>query len=182
MTDNSSNSNITAPSISSRPQASRSGRTTHQRKPSLNIPTNLYPIPEKGGNNMTSPTIPSSSSSIPHPPASPTKRYRTSISSFFNWRIITHRIDSFLNPSGPLLPQDKHGAAFGGTGKKSRFSSIVQSRSVRFLFLFYVIFSVFLSINHLWHWAFAPGTVKLDARFGDQWRPERTYDQGNKLI
>ncbi|KAI9484871.1 hypothetical protein BDB00DRAFT_108879 [Zychaea mexicana] len=182
------NTNNNAPSAG-RPQVSRSTsvtkstRTTHQRKPSLNIPSNLYPIPEKvtlnntNANIMPPPPLPSSSSVVP-PPSSP-KRLRSSSSSF-SWRTLLHRIDFFLKPSGPLLPQDKHGAAFGGTGKKSRISQIVRSRSVRFLFLFYVVFSVFLSINHLWHWMFGADTVQLDARFGDQWKPQRPYDQGKR--
>ncbi|KAG0169626.1 hypothetical protein DFQ28_003825 [Apophysomyces sp. BC1034] len=84
------------------------------------------------------------------------------------------RVDTLLDPAGPLLPHDKHGLAFGGTQKKAGFS-FFRSRWVRFLALLYVIFSVFLSANHLWNWALA--NPSLDPRFGDEWVPQRTYDQ-----
>lgn len=98
------------------------------------------------------------------------------------------RVHAFLNPSGPLLPHAKHGAAFGGTTKPSFFRSLLQSRVVRFFALFYVIFSVFLSLNHSWKYMTSPKAPALegdrtasdsvsDKRFGPQWKPQRTYDQ-----
>ncbi|KAI7867146.1 hypothetical protein BDF14DRAFT_752917 [Spinellus fusiger] len=82
----------------------------------------------------------------------------------------------FLDPAGPLLPHNKHGAAFGGTQKRSLASGLLRSRWLRFLVLLYCIFSVFLSINHGWHWLRSGPT--LDPRFGKQWVAQRTYDQG----
>lgn len=106
------------------------------------------------------------------------------------------RVHSFLNPSGPLLPHVKHGAAaFGGTTKPSFFRSLLQSRVVRFFALFYVVFSVFLSLNHTWKYMTSPkaaavlegdnsasDSVVSDKRFGPQWKPQRTYDQGKKRL
>lgn len=150
-----------------------SSRTTHQRKPSFSISSNLYAIPEKSSPSVTQ-------QQQPQPPSTPDKfATATRISHTAAWRRyldrIAGRFDSLFNPSGPLLPHDKHGGAFGGTQKRFWLSTL--SQPVRFLLLFYVVFSVFFTISHTWHWFFSP-SVQLDERFGDHWKPERTYDAG----
>lgn len=163
--------------------------TSHQRKPSLNVqqqqqqqqqqqilqPTK--PETKRHSNSKASlNTVPSTTSSLPR---------------FLNSIIL--RVHTFLNPSGPLLPHSKHGTAFGGTAKPSLLSKVVQSRFIRFVALFYVIFSVFLSLNHTWKYftsspnnidnsnnRFKQADTALDEQFNDDWVPQRTYDQGKK--
>ncbi|KAL0095325.1 velvet factor-domain-containing protein [Phycomyces blakesleeanus] len=53
--------------------------------------------------------------------------------------------------------------------------SLYRSKLVRFLLLVYCVFSVFLTINHSWHWL-RSGPV-LDSRFGENWVAQRTYNQ-----
>lgn len=151
-----------------------SSRTTHQRKPSFSISSNLYAIPEKSSPSVTQ------QPQQQQPPSTPEKYATTTrIPHSATWRRyldrIAGRFDSLFNPSGPLLPHDKHGGAFGGTQKRFWLASL--SQPVRFLLLFYVVFSVFFTINHTWNWFFSP-SVQLDERFGDHWKPERTYDAG----
>lgn len=155
---------------SSRPSHTRSSSISknnrshsHQRKPSVNSTgTPLYSIQEIPSSKK--PTTQSSTSS------SSWKQYLHSLNSKFNSLFET-------NPSGPLLPQDKHTTVFGGASKTTNTSWLgVLGRStiVRLFILFYFIFSVFLSLHHLWIWLH---TERLDSRFGDDWVPQRTYDQ-----
>lgn len=147
----------------------KSGRTTHQRKPSLNISSSqqqppLYAVPEKPA---STPTI-DPANSMP----SPKRLTRPSV-----WRSWLRQLDAlFDSPAGPLLPHDKHSTVFGGTHKRSKLTALAKPRWVRFLILFYIVFSVFLSINHLWHFFTSP-SLRLDSRFGENWKPQRTYDQ-----
>lgn len=147
----------------------KSGRTTHQRKPSLNISSSqqqppLYAVPEKPA---STPTI-DPASSMP----SPKRLTRPPV-----WRSWLGQLDAlFDSPAGPLLPHDKHSTVFGGTHKRSKLTALAKPRWVRFLILFYIVFSVFLSINHLWHFFTSP-SPRLDSRFGENWKPQRTYDQ-----
>lgn len=145
--------------------------TSHQRKPSLN----QIPIPTSDNIKRVRPNITTTPSSTHKP---------SNLPRFINAFIL--RIHTFLNPSGPLLPHAKHGSAFGGTLKPSLFTRLIQSRLVRFIALFYVIFSVFLTINHSWKYATSTIPVKtskdtnsvLDDKFNKDWIPQRTYDQG----
>lgn len=145
--------------------------TSHQRKPSLN----QIPIPTSDNIKRVRPNI----------TAAPSNTHKQSnlprlINAFIS------KIHSFLNPSGPLLPHAKHGAAFGGTSKPSLFHRLIQSRIIRFIALFYVIFSVFLTLNHSWKYAFSTNQANsreltssvLDDKFNQEWVPQRTYDQG----
>ncbi|KAL0143336.1 glycosyltransferase family 49 protein [Mucor lusitanicus] len=156
--------------------------TSHQRKPSLNVQQQQQqqqilqaPKPElkrHSSSRASLNTAPATTSSLPR---------------FVNSIIL--RVHSFLNPSGPLLPHSKHGNAFGGTAKPSLMSRLAQSRVVRFVALFYVIFSVFLSLNHTWRYLtsspnssnnsirFKQTDATLDEQFNDDWVPQRTYDQ-----
>lgn len=151
---------------SSRPQHTRSSSISknnrshsHQRKPSNSTGTPLYAIQEIPSSKK--PTMQSSSSSWKH---------------YYN--LLQLKLNSLFesNPSGPLLPQDKHTTVFGGTSKTSTswLGTLGKSTIVRLFVLFYFIFSVFLSFHHLWIWFHSE---PLDARFGDNWIPQRTYDQ-----
>lgn len=187
---------------------SKTSRTTHQRKPSSSA--HLYAIPEQQKKKqqeqdsvpLTTPS-PSSSASLNsthfHSPASsspslglknseypemypPSPKRRVQPAWKRHLSTAMRHVDALMDsPSGPLLPHDKHSPAFGGTQRRSRLATVFRSRPFRFLILFYIIFSVFLSVNHLWNWLFTPHLF-LDARFGDQWVPQRTYDQGNQAI
>lgn len=165
--------------------------TSHQRKPSLNVQQEL---PENSKRQNSSGSI---SSNIRRPSLTPSS---TSTNAFKSSARPSHRnllrminsvifrIHAFLNPSGPLLPHTKHGNAFGGTVKPSLVSTLLQSRIIRFVALFYVIFSVFLSLNHTWKYFISDGpvtkiqrssdNVQLDDQFNEDWVPQRTYDQG----
>jgi hypothetical protein len=161
--------------------------TSHQRKPSLNqniqLPSST-PTSEKRHSNSHRPTLGSSVSSSNVTATTTTTSANTPT---FLYSLIS-RVHAFLNPSGPLLPHAKHGAAFGGTSKISLFSSLFQSRFMRFVALFYVIFSVFLTLNHSWNYLLSSNQNvseirsvmgrKGDEQFGDDWIPQRTYDQG----
>jgi hypothetical protein len=156
--------------------------TSHQRKPSLNqqqLPASSENIKRHSGIRPTAATASASSTNIKATPR------------FFNSIIL--RVHAFLNPSGPLLPHAKHGNAFGGTSKPSFFTSLIQSRFIRFVALFYVIFSVFLTLNHSWKYMTRSVTLAnkvnvkevtspetLDEQFGEDWIPQRTYDQGKR--
>lgn len=178
MADN--NATTTRPTHSRSTSITKSSRTTHQRKPSLTASSHhLYAIPEKS----IPPSVSTSSTPIPpldSYPASP-KRMSRPAPQVSQWQRYASRIasmfESLFASSGPLLPHDKPGAAFGDTHKRSKLAFLGRSRLVRFLTLFYVVFSVFLSFNHLWHWAWT-STPALDPRFGDTWKPRRTYDPG----
>lgn len=130
--------------------------TSHQRKPSFTSQHNkLLPYHSKSTTEL--------------PP----------LNKSFN--SLTSEVRSFLNPSGPpLLPHSKHSQAFGGTSKPSFLQSLLRSRAVRFFALFYVIFSVFLSINHTWNYLTTTNTTT--ATIDNDWVPQRTYDQGNNRI
>ncbi|CAO3587894.1 unnamed protein product [Absidia cylindrospora] len=184
---------------SSRPHHSRSSsisktaRTnSHQRKPSINSTTSnqLYSIKESQ-KPATMDSYPSPSS--PLPPTFPSKKStsRTNTSStlqhylnLFHCQVdyisnsssSSSSLPSSSSSSGPLLPQDKHTAAFGGPAKTptSWLSVLARLTIVQFLLLLYVVFSIFLSLHHLWIWL---SSETLDARFGDNWIPQRTYDQ-----
>lgn len=157
--------------------------TSHQRKPSLNQQQLPTPVSEK---RSSRPILASSNSSN----ANITKNVGSSHSPRFINSIIL-RVHAFLNPSGPLLPHAKHGNAFGGTSKPSFLSLLFQSRVMRFIALFYVIFSVFLTLNHSWKYMTQPSdnnnnfstrkpSSSLDEKFNEDWKPQRTYDQGKK--
>jgi hypothetical protein len=153
--------------------------TSHQRKPSLNQQQLPTPTSEKRNSR---PILTSTNSSS----LNTTKSIGHGHSPrFFNSIIL--RIHAFLNPSGPLLPHAKHGSAFGGTSKPSFLTMVFQSRVMRFIALFYVIFSVFLSLNHSWKYLTQPSdnnvslretNSHLDEQFNQDWKPQRTYDQG----
>ena len=157
--------------------------TSHQRKPSLNVQQQQQqqqilqtPKPElkrHSSSRASMNTAPPATSNMPR---------------FVNSILL--RVHSFLTPSGPLLPHSKHGSAFGGTAKPSLLSKLAQSRVLRFVALFYIIFSVFLSLNHTWKYLvsspnsnsirFKQTDAALDEQFNDDWVPQRTYDQGKK--
>jgi hypothetical protein len=167
--------------------------TSHQRKPSLNVQQELS---ENSKRHSSSGSISNSTTRRPSltPSSSSANAFKSSghshrnLPRFINSVIL--RIHAFLNPSGPLLPHTKHGNAFGGTAKPSVVTSLVQSRVMRFVALFYVIFSVFLSLNHTWKYFMSADSslsvqrltedVMLDDQFNDDWVPQRTYDQGKQ--
>jgi hypothetical protein len=170
--------------------------TSHQRKPSLNVQQELSENSKRHSgngsvnstNNTRRPSLtPSSSSANAFKSSVPSHR---NLPRFINSVIL--RIHAFLNPSGPLLPHTKHGNAFGGTAKPSLVSTLIQSRVMRFVALFYVIFSVFLSLNHSWKYFMSDSSVpkiqrptenvQLDDQFNEDWVPQRTYDQGKDIV
>ncbi|KAI8370358.1 velvet factor-domain-containing protein [Radiomyces spectabilis] len=143
---------------------------SHQRKSSINVQTHLYSIPEKKSHFTASP------SPSPINTSFPSKKY----ASLPLWRrylqgVSTH-LDTWLDPSAsPVLPHTQRTKAFGGPVNKSLWSQFFRSKWTRFILLFYIVFSVFLSINHIWHWL--TSGPRLDPRFGDHWVAQRTYDQ-----
>lgn len=163
-----------------RPKHSRSTsittqkKSTHQRKPSLS----QLPIASSENIKRTRPTSISGNSSSTN---------KSNVPGFLN--NIISRVFTFLNPTGPLLPHSKHTNAFGGTIKSSFISRLFQSRLVRVFTLFYVIFSVCLTVQHSWHYIMSPKenpvkepSIGLDEKFNDDWKPQRTYDQGKKIF
>lgn len=161
-----------------RPKHSRSTsittqkKSTHQRKPSLS----QLPINSSENIKRTRTSISSTTNSSTN---------KSNVPGFLNG--IISRVFTFLNPTGPLLPHSKHTNAFGGTTKSSFISRLFQSRLVRVFTLFYVIFSVCLTIQHSWHYIRSPEgksvketSIGLDEEFNDDWKPQRTYDQGNR--
>lgn len=188
-------SDASLPSV--RPKHSRSTSittskktTSHQRKPSftqqqlpVSSTTSASEKRHSTGATNSRPTLSSHGSTTSNKLS--TNSHGHTGPRFLNSIIL--RVHAFLNPSGPLLPHAKHGNAFGGTTKPSFFRSLFQSRVVRFFALFYVIFSVFLSLNHSWKYMTRPkvalpkGNIAVsdtNKQFGPQWKPQRTYDQG----
>ncbi|CAO3695256.1 unnamed protein product [Rhizopus stolonifer] len=159
-----------------RPKHSRStsitknSTTSHQRKPSLSAQQksfihNTATAPA----NINNVNIENSKRHY-----SPTNKPGLPPSGLLNQLI--YKVHASLNPSGPLLPHSKHATAFGGTARSSLLTAFCQSRLTRFLALFYVIFSVFLTLNHGWNYLTGSQTETL-AVSDDTWVPQRTYDQ-----
>jgi hypothetical protein len=101
-------------------------------------------------------------------------------------RRVIIRAQSYINkltqPSTPLLPQDKKhsSSAFGGSRNKRGISRLLQSRWVRFLALFYITFSVLLTLSHIWSWTFRSSQPQKMFVSND-WEPKRTYDPGKYM-
>lgn len=141
--------------------------TSHQRKPSFS----QLPSSENIKRIRTSTTTTSSAPKV------------TNVPGFLN--TIISKIDTFLNPTTPLLPHSKHGNAFGGTTNHSFLTRLSQSRILRIFSLFYVIFSICLTIQHSWQYYKnpTPKVPKVTNSLGQEenfvdWKPQRTYDQG----
>ncbi|KAG1454780.1 hypothetical protein G6F55_007424 [Rhizopus delemar] len=165
-----------------RPKHSRSTSITknstisHQRKPSLSAQQKSFI------HNTNNPVTAAATLSNVNNENSKRHYHKPGLSSpsgVFNQLIF--KVHSFLNPSGPLLPHSKHAAAFGGTSKPSLLTAFCQSRMTRFLTLFYVIFSVFLTLNHGWKYLMGTSSPSVHIEtvelFDDNWVPQRTYDQ-----
>ncbi|KAI9015253.1 hypothetical protein CLU79DRAFT_765840 [Phycomyces nitens] len=149
--------------------------TSHQRRGSIQLAT-IYPEKSPHLGRLGSISPPPTNDLGSSPLMSSKQRHGSMwLSIKLRCQKLLYSIDSFLDPAGgPYLPHDKHGVAFGGTQKKSKIMSLYRSKTVRFLLLVYCIFSVFLSINHSWHWL--RSGPALDSRFGQDWVAQRTYD------
>lgn len=144
--------------------------TSHQRKPSFNFQKSL---PEQTNQQATQQATAAKRTS-----SSQQQQHQQQSGLLFN--SFYSRLHSFLNPTAPLLPRVKNANAFGGNRQPGILSLVLQSKLIRFFALFYIIFSVFLSLNHTWKYLFhSKGTKQADAVVYDDFVPHRTYDAGN---
>jgi hypothetical protein len=154
--------------------------TSHQRKSSVTLQQQLqqqqqhFPAAKQSSYNKS----PAPSATSTTTASAATTNNNTFIDTI---NAAISRVHVFLNPSGPLLPHSKHGAV-----KPSFFHSLLQSRVIRFVALFYLIFSVFLSLNHTWKYLSSPNSIQplthdiVQDSTQEDWVPQRTYDQGKK--
>ncbi|KAI8880863.1 glycosyltransferase family 49 protein [Backusella circina FSU 941] len=139
--------------------------TSHQRKPSFNFQKSL---PEQTNPQATQQATAAKRNSI-------SQQHQQQSGLLFN--SFYSRLHSFLNPTAPLLPRVKNANAFGGSRQSGVLSLVLQSKLIRFLALFYIIFSVFLSLNHTWKYLFhSKSTKQADVVVYDDFVPHRTYD------
>ncbi|KAI8980975.1 hypothetical protein BDB01DRAFT_794865 [Pilobolus umbonatus] len=164
--------------------------TSHQRKASLNvIQQQQQLLQQQQQQQPQTPTLQKMASS------ENIKRHRSHLTSNNNlssnsvlsrqsvprlFNSLSLRLYSFLNPTGPLLPHSKQGAAFGGTAKPTLISTLLHHRFTRFFAFFYIIFSVFLTLNHTWRYLtrtqpVVSPVISEDVLVND-WIPQRTYD------
>jgi hypothetical protein len=144
--------------------------TSHQRKPSFNFQKSL---PEQTNQQATQQATAAKRTS-----SSQQQQHQQQSGLLFN--SFYSRLHSFLNPTAPLLPRVKNANAFGGSRQPGILSLVLQSKLIRFFALFYIIFSVFLSLNHTWKYLFHwKSTKQADAVVYDDFVPHRTYDAGN---
>ncbi|KAI8971844.1 hypothetical protein BDF20DRAFT_915600 [Mycotypha africana] len=161
--------------------------TSHQRKPSFHQQPpsphqNQFPELKRHNSRQPSFTISNNSSNN-------TRHYISGLFKFYQF--LFQRSKTFLNPSGPLLPQAKHVSttatsttAFGGPAKSTFSTKLFNSRLLRFVALFYVIFSLILSLNHTWHYFMSSKSRRNSPLQSDMayeetskndWIPQRPY-------
>ncbi|CAO3629410.1 unnamed protein product [Mucor hiemalis] len=163
--------------------------TSHQRKPSftqqqlpVSSTTSASEKRHSAGATNNRPTLSSHGSATSNKLS--TNSHGHTGPRFLNSIIL--RVHTFLKSFGPTLTTCQTWKCVWWNYKAFIFRSSLQSRVVRFFALFYVIFSVFLSLNHSWKYMTRPkvalpkGNIAVsdtNKQFGPQWKPQRTYDQ-----